>query len=352
MKRLSLISFLICLCANYIFAQFSTYSPNDNAYNVVFDVEDLSSDEIKFYNLLKSHNYSEDNSMYIVNVARAQNNLMLAPATIIEMTYAIDKKNEDNLGSNELFLNIINTTPKTIKEITLKFSFYNGGKQVYDIKTGDPYCILTFRNLKGRVDSEDTNRILSSILDCFHSLKTSDAVNVKKFFNKKANSCKIESVIIKYTDGTSSTKAALFDNGPFKQYDLYNDGPLAPLSKYSANDANSETNKQNNNSTRDSQLPARHEDRLLAAFRQPSISGLDGYSLEHFPTAGCPGSGTVIVKVTVSNSGHVKKASIVGGSNKNSKAREICLGLAKQARFRVPRNQSIERIGTITYTVK
>ena len=196
MKRLSLISFLICLCANYIFAQFSTYSPNDNAYNVVFDVEDLSSDEIKFYNLLKSHNYSEDNSMYIVNVARAQNNLMLAPATIIEMTYAIDKKNEDNLGSNELFLNIINTTPKTIKEITLKFSFYNGGKQVYDIKTGDPYCILTFRNLKGRVDSEDTNRILSSILDCFHSLKTSDAVNVKKFFNKKANSCKIESVKI------------------------------------------------------------------------------------------------------------------------------------------------------------
>ncbi len=211
MKRLSLISFLICLCANYIFAQFSTYSPNDNAYNVVFDVEDLSSDEIKFYNLLKSHNYSEDNSMYIVNVARAQNNLMLAPATIIEMTYAIDKKNEDNLGSNELFLNIINTTPKT----------------------GDPYCILTFRNLKGRVDSEDTNRILSSILDCFHALKTSDAVNVKKFFNKKANSCMIESVKIKYTDGTSSTKAALFDNGLSKQYDLYNDGPLAPLSKYS-----------------------------------------------------------------------------------------------------------------------
>ena len=219
MKRLSLISFLICLCANYIFAQFSTYSPNDNAYNVVFDVEDLSSDEIKFYNLLKSHNYSEDNSMYIVNVARAQNNLMLAPATIIEMTYAIDKKNEDNLGSNELFLNIINTTSKTIKEITLKFSFYNDGKQVYDIKTGDPYCILTFRNLKGRVDSEDTNRILSSILDCFHALKTSD--------------CMIESVKIKYTDGTSSTKAALFDNGLSKQYDLYNDGPLAPLSKYS-----------------------------------------------------------------------------------------------------------------------
>lgn len=122
--------------------------------------------------------------------------------------------------------------------------------------------------------------------------------------------------------------------------------------EYSANDTNSETNKQNNNSTRDSQLPARHEDRLLAAFRQPSISGLDGYSLEHFPTAGCPGSGTVIVKVTVSTSGHVKKASIVGGSNKNSKAREICLGLAKQARFRVPRNQTTEKIGTITYTVK
>lgn len=43
----------------------------------------------------------------------------------------------------------------------------------------------------------------------------------------------IESVKIKYTDGTSSTKAALFDNGLSKQYDLYNDGPLAPLSKYS-----------------------------------------------------------------------------------------------------------------------
>ena len=177
-------------------------------------------------------------------------------------------------------------------------------------------------------------------------------MNVKKFFNKKANSCKIESVKIKYTDGTSSAKAALFDNGLFKRYNLYNDGPLAPLSKYSANDTNSETNKQNNNSTRDSQLPARHEERLLAAFRQPSISGLEGYSLEYFPTAGCPGSGTVIVRVTVSPSGHVTKASIVGGSNKNSKAREICLSLARQSRFRVPRNQSIERSGTITYTVQ
>lgn len=112
------------------------------------------------------------------------------------------------------------------------------------------------------------------------------------------------------------------------------------------------TNLQNNNSTYDSQLPARHEDRILAAFRQPSISGLEGYSLGYFPTAKCPGSGTVIVKVTVFPSGYVTKASIVGGSNNNSKAREICLGLARQTQFRVPRNQTTEKSGTITYTVK
>lgn len=83
--------------------------------------------------------------------------------------------------------------------------------------------------------------------------------------------------------------------------------------------------------------------------KEPKTSGLEGFYLEYFPRAKCPGTGTVIVRVTVSPSGHVTNASIDGGSNNNSKAREICLNLAKKARFRVPKNQTIERTGTLTY---
>lgn len=91
------------------------------------------------------------------------------------------------------------------------------------------------------------------------------------------------------------------------------------------------------------------------SFEKPVISGsgLEGYTLEYFPIAPCPGPGTIIIKVTVNSTGTVSKATVVGGSLKgNSRACSICVGLALRSRFRVPRNVTTERCGTITYTIK
>lgn len=89
------------------------------------------------------------------------------------------------------------------------------------------------------------------------------------------------------------------------------------------------------------------------AVGQPGVSGLDGYTLEHFPTATCPGPGTVKIRVTVSPTGSVTRATVIGGSlSSNTRARNICLGLARQSRFRVPKGQNVERTGTLIYTVK
>lgn len=85
---------------------------------------------------------------------------------------------------------------------------------------------------------------------------------------------------------------------------------------------------------------------------QPGVGGLEGYTLEYFPRAKCPTAGTVKIRVTVSPTGAVKSASIVGGTVTDSRTRDICLGLARQSRFRVPKGQSIERTGTLTYTIR
>lgn len=89
------------------------------------------------------------------------------------------------------------------------------------------------------------------------------------------------------------------------------------------------------------------------AVGQPGVSGLDGYTLEHFPTASCPGPGTVKIRVTVSPTGSVTRASVIGGTlSSNTRARNICLGLARQSRFRIPKGQTEERTGTLIYTIK
>ncbi len=86
---------------------------------------------------------------------------------------------------------------------------------------------------------------------------------------------------------------------------------------------------------------------------KPSISGLDGYTLSYFPTAPCPGPGTVVVRVTVGPTGKVTRATVIGGSLKsNSRACDICRGLALKSRFSVPKNTTYERTGTLTYSVK
>jgi outer membrane biosynthesis protein TonB len=85
---------------------------------------------------------------------------------------------------------------------------------------------------------------------------------------------------------------------------------------------------------------------------KPGVGGLEGYTLEYFPTAKCPAPGTVVIRVTVSPTGAVTKATITGGSVTDQTTRNRCLGLARQSRFRVPVGQSIERSGTLTYTIR
>ena len=87
---------------------------------------------------------------------------------------------------------------------------------------------------------------------------------------------------------------------------------------------------------------------------KPSIGGgLGGYTEANFPTAPCPGPGTVVMQVVVSSTGKVTKATVIGGTlRSNSRACEICRSLAMRSSFRVPKNTMVERTGTLTYTVK
>jgi len=85
---------------------------------------------------------------------------------------------------------------------------------------------------------------------------------------------------------------------------------------------------------------------------RPGVGGLEGYTLEYFPTQKVPSAGTVVIRVTVSPTGAVSKANIAGGSVSDSRTRNICLSLAKKSRFRVPKGQNIERSGTLTYTIR
>ena len=85
---------------------------------------------------------------------------------------------------------------------------------------------------------------------------------------------------------------------------------------------------------------------------KPGVGGLEGYTIAHFPTAKCPGPGTVVVRVTVGTNGAVTSARVVGGSVTNERARNICLSLARQSRFSVPKGQAVEKTGTLTYTIR
>jgi hypothetical protein len=85
---------------------------------------------------------------------------------------------------------------------------------------------------------------------------------------------------------------------------------------------------------------------------RPGVSGLDGYTLEYFPTATCPGPGTVVIRVTVSPTGSVTRANVTGGTlRSNTRACNICLNLAHKSRFRVPKGTNIDRTGTLTYKI-
>ncbi len=87
---------------------------------------------------------------------------------------------------------------------------------------------------------------------------------------------------------------------------------------------------------------------------KPGISGLVGYTLEHWarPNPNSKWSGTVSVRVTVNPRGKVISANttrVTGDIASHPEMRRACEQAALNSSFSVPKNTMTEAIGTITY---
>ena len=182
------------------------------------------------------------------------------------------------------------------------------------------------RNYKyTKVDGGLTQNYRNSIMNDFNSLK------YMKYYNQRNMPPKEKPVYSPHLNNILQEFQKMVDSGFKNSKNSY-----LQLGK----------NLRNNHSDSDSNA----EEKTVG---KPSVSGLDGYTLEVCPSSTCPGPGTVKISVTVSPTGSVTKASVVGGSlSSNTRARNICLGLARQSRFRVPKGQTGERTGTLIYTIK
>lgn len=227
--------FLAVAISVEINAQFTSYSKYDIEYDAVFQVEDLSSYEIKMYNSFIKDGCDAEQALVYLNAARVQDNLISSPATIIEYGFSPEITESDSIpdavGACNVEINLLNTSPKRINEVTFTFGFKNSGSPVYDIKTGDEYCTLKFTNLTGRTKSNKYVDIVSSIYKCNHFLTIGNASYKKLFYNKKASTIYLKSIFIKYEDGSSSTKAAIY-NEIGSEDSLFKNGPLKPIRSF------------------------------------------------------------------------------------------------------------------------
>lgn len=230
---------LLILCAFFlsqikVLAQISFYSKYNNIENAVYRLDELYPDEINTFYSSFDDIIDRTFAFLSINAGRSQLNLINAPATIIDYSfYEMDESDSipEAIGALGIDVNIINTTTKIIKEITLEFEFKNKGEQVYDTKTGDKYCVLKFNNLKGRSKSQDYSEIEKTIFDCHHELELKDASYRKLFFNNNATQIGLHKATIKYSDGSITNKIAIF-NSYSDDETLFNSGPLKPYVEY------------------------------------------------------------------------------------------------------------------------
>ena len=87
---------------------------------------------------------------------------------------------------------------------------------------------------------------------------------------------------------------------------------------------------------------------------KPGISGLVGYTLEHWarPVPNSKWSGRVVVRVTVNPRGQVTKANAVSATGdlaSHPEVRRACEEAALKTSFSGPKNTMTEGIGTVTY---
>lgn len=320
MKKYFLISLFVLLANTFAKAQITTYSSYDNVESAVYEVEDMESYEIKDYNSWAKAGVKHEASLMYINAYRAQINLINAPATIIDFHLYND---EENSGAAELNIEILNSTPKTIKEITLEFEFENNGTPVYDIKTGDRYMVLKYSNLSGRTKSDLYAEVADNIMKCYHLFQTKDATYKKLFYNKKANIVRLHSAKIKYSDGSTSTKIAVFNNGYNGKQSLFNDGPLSPIVKY-INHINKEEETQVS-PNKDNIQTDNNSEVFRSAAHMPSFPGGDAalikYLNDHmiYPEQAKNDGiqGKVIVQFVVTKDGSVGEAKVSRGVDIN-----------------------------------
>lgn len=253
MKKYLLILVLLLWASHFANAQFTSYSKYDVEESPVYKLEYLAPEEIKVYNSWLEAGLDNDVALMLINAARSQINLINAPATIIDIHFEDDVTELDSLpgavAAKYVWFELINSTPKTIKEITIEIEFARNDNPMYNIKNGDKYCVLKFTNLKGRSKSDRYIDMTDGVQDCYHILDYNNASYKKLFYNKEANQCRINSVKIRYADGSTSNKCAIFN-----RYgdDLYHDGPISPLVRFMESrqpaETKEETTKTDNNS--------------------------------------------------------------------------------------------------------
>lgn len=235
MKKV-LLTIICAFLSFYCEGQISSFYPSNVHYGYVEDVEDMTPQEIQMYNqLLPLVKNKKEVAILNVNAVLAQRNLMEAPATLIQLEGFDNITEEDSLpqylGAKKVAVLIENTTPKTIKEITLYFKFYIGKVQAYNIKDGSEYCVVQFKNIKGRANSNKFSEIQDALLTTLFVGDSRRGTLLKPFYNKKADGYSLDKVAITYDDGSISNEAALFKSNVFENSSLIDDGPLNPYIK-------------------------------------------------------------------------------------------------------------------------
>ena len=317
MKHLYLV--ILCLVsALACHAQFTTYSQFDVQYKVVTEPEYLMPNEIKDFNRWKAENpnMTDEACLLYINSARAQDNLIEAPATIIDYNFTI-VKDGDAAGAVEMYVELINSTTKTIKSITLQFEFTDAyGQQLYDMKTGDKFCVLTYNNLSGRTASNQYVDISNSILKTYHLLKMSNASYRKLFYNSKVSRASLNSVKIVYADGTTSNKAALWHYiGSDETVTLLKYGPLSPAMQF-AHGQSEKTDKKPQATTVE---PKKSEPFFIDNEPHPSFPGGDvalmKYVNSHINWSNVKDGlqGKVIVQFLVQKDGSISEVKVTRG---------------------------------------
>lgn len=207
-----------------------SYSSSDRPYSAVFDVEDMNQYEIKGYNQLLRSGATPNQALLCINSSRAMDNLKAAPPVIIDYSFSI--ANEDDSvgepGQVLISMYLINSTVKTIKNAVFTFSFFNDKNcQMYDIHTGNPYCVIAYKNLVGRKNTDYYEDMFNASYSSLHAFNANDGQYIRKFINKKTTQCRLTKANITFTDGSKPKQIAVFQSA--LNEDLLSNGPLEPI---------------------------------------------------------------------------------------------------------------------------